>query len=311
MAITLDGSTVPLPREFSATLLKNSFEQSVISPLTPSTPMRLGVDSVIPVYEGGIEAGFVGEGEAKPVSDAAMSFQTLKTRKVAAIVVVSKELAQVNPAQLMTYVQQDMSNAITRALDLGILYGIDAKSGAAIDGATSVNATTNRVQIADGDLVPQLLAGYDLAAGEKSDPSGFAFDTRWRSKIALATQQQVTIPGAPAPMPNLATAADSVAGLPATYGRVVSGRVGTNPDTGVKGFIGDWSKLKWGYAEKISVQRSTEATIVDGGTTYHLFQQNMIALLVEAHVGWTITDATAFAAYEGAAAGGDTGEVTP
>lgn len=297
MPITLDGQTIPLPKNYAPTLLKNAFEQSVISPLTNSQPMPLG-ETVVPQYDGGIEAGWVGEGEAKPVSEASMSHKTLAPRKVATIVVVSKEMVKVNPGQMMTYVNQDLTNAITRAIDLAILYGKSAKTGAQLSNATYVNQTTNRVELTAGDLVPQILTGYDLA-GENSDPSGFAFDTRMRTKISLAQQQDGTGGGtAPRRMPNLATAAGNVAGLDATYGRVVSGRVGSNADTGVKGFVGDWNKVRWGFGEQISMQRSTEATIVDGENVYHLFQQNLIALLVEAIVGWTVMDTDAFAAYE-------------
>lgn len=299
MPITLDGQTVPLPKNYAATLMKQAFQQSVIAPLTSSEPFPMGVDTVIPQYDGGIEAGFVGEAEAKPVADAAYTFKTLKPRKLATIVVVSKEAAKVNPLQMMQMVETDMKNAITRAVDFAILYGKNAKDGADLANAEFVNKTTNRVEVSANDLVPQILAGYDLAADkENSDPTGFAFDSRWRSKVALATQQQVTLPGAPTPMPNLGQAADSVAGLKAVYGRVVAGKVGTNQDTKVRGFVGDWNKVRWGYVEQITMQRSTEATIVDGDKTYHLFQQNLMALLVEAHVAWTVLDTEAFAAYE-------------
>lgn len=302
MPITLDGQTVPLPREYAPTLLKNAFEQSVIQPLSASQPMPLG-ETVVPQYDGGIEAGWVGEGERKPVSEASMSFKTLAPRKVATIVVVSKEMVKVNPARMLDLVNQDLQNAITRAIDLAILYGKDAKSGAALSNATFVNQTTNRVELTDADLVPQVLAGYDLA-GENSDPSGFAFDTRMRTRIALAAQQDGTGGGdAPRRMPSLASSVSDVAGLPATFGRVVSGRVGTNADTNVKGFVGDWNKVRWGFGEQITMSRSTEATIVDGANTYHLFQDNLIGLLVEAIVGWTVMDADAFAAYDDVVAG--------
>src|SRR5215510_13489938 len=185
MPIMLDGHPVPLPREYAPTLLKNAFEQSVISPLTSSSPLPLG-ETVIPQYEGGIEAGWVGEGEAKPVSEATMTYKTLSPRKVATIVVVSKEAVKVNPTGMLDLVNQDITNAITRAIDLAILYGIDAKSGAALSNASYVNQTTNRVELTDTDLVPQVLAGYDLA-GTVHDPSGFAFDTRMRTRVALAT----------------------------------------------------------------------------------------------------------------------------
>lgn len=299
MPITVDGVDVPLPRDYAPTLLKDAFEASVVGKLTPSEPIGLG-ETVIPQYDGGIEAGVVGEAEPKPVSEASMSYKVIKPIKLATIVIVSKEAAKLNPGRMLDYVKQDMRNAITRAVDFGILYGKSAKTGTEIADASYVNQTTKQVDLAAGDLVPQVLAGYDLAAaGMNSDPNGFAFDSQFRTRVALASQQQ---PGTPQPLPNLATSVDTVAGLPAAYGRVVAGRVGTNADTGVEGFVGDWSKVRWGYGEQITMTRSQEATVVDGGTTFHLWQQNLIGFLVEAIVGWTVTDTEAFARYQGTAA---------
>lgn len=297
MVITLDGHAVPLPTNYAPTLLKQAFENSVIQPLTSSEPMPLG-ETVIPQYEGGIEAGVVGEGQPKPVSDAQMTFKTLSPIKLATIVIVSKEAARLNPSRMLDYVNQDLRNAITRAIDFGILYGKSAKTGAAIPGYTSVNQTTNRVTLDPAaDLVPQFTDGYELASVD-SDPTGWTFDTRWRTRVSLASQQQMAPAGGTSPMPDLNASVGSFAGLPVTYGRVVSGRVGTNADTGVKGFLGDWGKVRWGFGEQITMARSTEATIVDGANTYHLFQDNLIALLVEATVGWLVMDPEAFAAFE-------------
>lgn len=296
-AITLDGQTVPMPKGFAGTVMKNAFEESVVGKLTPSEPLPLG-DYIIPQYDGGFEVGVVGEGKPKPVSEPKISHKVIKPIKLAGIIIASKEAAKKDPVGMFRIIQQDMINAISRGVDYCIMYGKSPLTGTAIADAVSVNQTTNRVELAAGDLVPQILAGYDLAAAGSADPNGFAFDSRLRAKVAMATQQVRTPAGVPQPMPNLAVAADTVAGLPAAYGRVVAGRIGTQADSKVRGFVGDWAKVRWGYAENISVSRSTEATVVDGGNTYHLWQDNLVGLLVECIVGWTILDLTAFAAYE-------------
>jgi|GEM_PF-4415193 len=296
--VTLDGQTVPMSKEFAPTVMKHAFEQSVVGQLTSSEPLPLG-EYVIPQYDGGFEVGVVGEGKPKPVSTPTASHKVIKPVKLAGIVVVSMEAVKKDPVGMMKIIQADMTNAISRGIDYCILYGKSPLTGVDVAGAVSVNQTTSRVELAAGDLVPQILAGYDLAAAsDTADPNGFAFDSRFRTKVAMATQQIRTPEGVPQPMPNLAVAADTVAGLKAAYGRVVAGRIGTQPDTKVRGFVGDWSKVRWGFADSIDIRRSTEATIVDGGNTYHLFQDNLQALLVECIVGWTVLDVQAFAAYE-------------
>lgn len=302
MAVTLDGQELNLPRDWSETTLAKGFQESVVGKLTPQEPVSTN-GNVIPVYNGGFEVGYTAEASPKPVSDVSIVPNFLTPNKYAGILLVSKEAARANPGRLMEIVQQDMINAVARQIDYGIFYGRSAKSGAAVPNVPSINATTNRVELNESnDLVPQILAGYELASLD-SDPNGFAFDSRYRTKIALASQQQLAPAGGTSPMPNLNSTVGSFAGLTTAYGRTVAGRVGTEDDTNVKGFVGDWSKLRWGFSEDISIQRSNQATVVDGaGKQWNLFQDNMIALLVEFEAGWWI-DPTAFAAYETVPAG--------
>lgn len=308
MAVTLDGLTVEMPPTWGATQLAKGFEQSVVGQLKPGTPMNLG-EYVIPQYEGGFEVGYVAEMGVKPVSDVTLTVKSMTPVKFAGIVVVSKEFARRNPAQMLSFIEQDMRNAVARQVDYAILYGKSARTGTVVPGMETnfVNVTDQRVELTTGDLVPQVLAGYDAIVGggkaDVADPNGFAFDTRLRTRLALASQQAITLPGAPAPMPNLGTTVNEVGGLRAVYGRTVSGRVGTNAATTVKGFAGDWANgLRWGFVDQIDIQRSTEATVVDGANTIHLFQQNAMALLIEFSIGWLVMDGDYFAAYDDAVA---------
>ena len=188
-------------------------------------------------------------------------------------------------------------------MDLGIFYGKSAFNGTPIPNASFVNQTTDRVTLDTAtDLVPQFLAGYDLVGDGDSDPNGFAFDSRFRTRVSLASQQQLAPAGGTQAMPNLAQTAGTLAGLPVAYGRTVSGRVGTNADTGVRGFIGDWSKIRWGFSTSIELTRSDQATVVTGdGTTVNAFQDNAIIYRLEFEAGWYV-DPEAFAAYDETAA---------
>lgn len=304
MAVTLDGIDLPLPPTWAPTQLKDAFQQSVVGQLTPSVPIPMG-DYNIPVYEGGFEMGYVPEMGSKPVSDVSFSFKTMSPVKLAGIIVVSEEAARQNPGQMMETVQADMRNSVSRAIDLAVLYGKSAYNGTAIPGVTYVDQTTNRVELDyANDLVPQLLAGYNTIVSETADPNGWAFDTLQRARLALAAQQQITLPGAPTPTPDLRAGVSTLMGLPTAFGRTVAGRVGTNADTNVDGFLGDWGKLRWGYASEINMKRTDQATILGAdGQPIYLWQQNAIALLIEVTVGWTVLDASAFVAYDNKVAG--------
>ena len=300
MTVTLEGLNVPLPKEWAPTLLKEALEQSVIGQVAPSTPIPLD-GQTIPVFDSEFEVGVVGEGERKPVSNASLSVRTLTPRKVAGIMVVSKELARRNPGDMVTLMQADMRNAIGRAVTSLILHGRDPLRGTTVSDVTYVNQTTNRVPFDPAtDLVPQILAGYEAAASAPgSDPNGFVFDSSLRVALAMASQVVRTPEGVPQPMPNLATASDYVAGLKAAYGRAVTGKTRHADATNVRGFVGDWSTLRWGFSSNITMSRSTEATVtLEDGTTVNLWQNNLIGFLIEAELGWLVMDPQKFAAYE-------------
>lgn len=300
MAVTIDGTEVPLPKNWADTQLRQAFEESVVGKLTTQTPMPLG-ETVVPIYEGGFEVGYVAEATAKPVSEVSMSHRVLSPNKFAGIVLVSQEAARLNPAGMLEKIQQDMRNGVSRQIDYGIFYGKSARSGQDVPNVTSINQTTNRATLGAGELADELLAGYDLAiaGNENADPNAFAFDTTYRTRLARMIQSSNTVGATIPAIPNLTGGADTIAGLPAAYGRTVSGRVGTQTATNTKGFVGDWTRgLSWGYGSSIELKRSDQATIVDGnGKTWHLFQDNMIAYLIEFTAGWSV-DPTMFAAYD-------------
>lgn len=300
----LDAVTGLLPTSRAREIISKATEQSVVQRLAQQTPVQLrGTDSIA-VQSGYINAGVVDEAAAKPVDSTAYQVKFIKSVKVAAIAVVSKELARLNPAGVYDNIQGDLTNAIQRSFDLAVLHGIDAKTGAAISGANpAVDATTNEVTLgtataAQGGLSQDLISGYNLVVdndGIFTNFGGFAADPRFRGQLMGA----VDVQGRPIfqQSVNLANPVDNVLGLPTAYGRSVSGQVGASTDLGIRAIGGDWSALRYGFAEDITVSTSTEATIVDGGTTYNLFQQNMIAILAEAIFGWVVLDENAFVKY--------------
>lgn len=300
MAVTVDGIDVPLPQSWAQTQLSQAFEQSVVGQLSGSTPLPLG-EQVIPVYEGGFEVGYTAEASPKPVSEVGFSHRVLSPWKFAGIVLVSQEAARLNPAQMLENIQADMRNGVARQIDYGVFYGKSARTGAAVPNATFVDQTTARVEIGDGELADEILAGYDAAVegNPNGDPNGFAFDTSYRTKIARAGAVSNTVGATIPAIPNLTGMGSVIGGLPVAYGRTVAGRVGTQAATATKGFVGDWNTgLTWGYGSSIELKRSDQATVVDGsGKEWHLFQDNMIAYLIEFTAGWSV-DPTRFAAYD-------------
>lgn len=299
---SLESSGI-LPKPMAQEIIKKVNEDSVVQRLAGTTPMSI-TGSSIAVQTGQAQAGIVGEGEAKPVTNAGISVKSMKPIKAAAIVYWSKEARLANPLGYLDFMQEQLSGAITRAFDLAILHGKNAINGQTIAGVEFINQTKNRVELGTaatekGGLATDFLSGYDLVTGQEADYdfTGFAADKRLRSKLMGAVDLQ----GRPIysnPL-NFKDELGTAFGMPVAYGKAVSGKIGAAEDTAVRAFGGDFqNNLKYGFAENITFSRTDTATIVDNGQPVHLWQQNMEAYLVEAIFGWVITDTNAFVAYD-------------
>lgn len=277
--VTTANLGVSVPAELENVILSKAFEASVVGQLSGNTPIPLS-GSVVPVYDGGIEAGLVAEGAAKPSSNFSATPKTITPAKLAVITVVSKELIDADPAGVLAVVQADLVNSIARGIDSLVLHGVDRRGNAYSGTNVSVIGDGNQtVELTGAETTEEYAAAlaeaYSLAA-DASDPTGWAFDSRLRAKNAAAISTG-------AGLADLAAGATSVAGLPAAYGRSVA-------VDGTRAVVGDWSKVRFGFAKGIEVTRSTEATI--GGVS--MFESNQVALLVEARIGWTTLDRAAF-----------------
>lgn len=304
-AITLGGISTGtpgmIPEPIAKEIISAVQDQSVVTKLAKSVPVTLDGLATI-TQTGTIEAGIVGEGGRKPVQSAAYTPKKAKPIKAAAIVVVSKELRMRNPANILENLQQGMADAITRAFDLAVLHKTNAVTGP-IAGVEAVIDTTNAVvlgstPVGSGGIGKDLLTGYGLVTNSESpyaEFDGFAAHKAIKTELAGAVDAQ----GRPVFSAgwDLKTGIDNVMGLPTAYSNIVNGKRGVATGTNVQAFGGNWSSLQYGFAEQMTIRRSDQATIVDGETTYNLWQDNLEAYLVESIFGWLIPDTSAFVKY--------------
>lgn len=283
---SLNGKNIELPKEFTDSVFLRASEESVVARLSGQTPMSLA-GSTVPIYTGGIEAGVTAEGANAPLSSAGVALKHLIPVKISTIVPVSKEMAQANPGDLMRHVQADLSAAIGRSLDNLVLHAKDSKTGAPVAGYTALTATSNKVVLTDADYKAAILAAFDLV-GAEYDANGFAFDSRLKGAILnVVNETQFGLP-------NLADQNLNVAGVAAQFARTV-GKV-NGVETGTHGILGDWTKLRYGFASGIELETSDQATITDAtGNHINLWQAGLIGLKVTATIGGVVLDDKAFA----------------
>lgn len=292
-----------LPKPMVDNIIGRVSEKSVVQQLAQKTPMPI-TGKAIAFQTTQPQAGVVGAGQLKPVTNMEVRSKVITPIKVAALMYWDMEARQADSIGYLKLMEEQAAAAITRAFDLAVLHGKDAMTGNTISGQEYVNQTTNRVELGtatkeNGGISADLLAGTDLvnlADGFDFDVSGFAADKSMKSRVLGQTDtlgRAIYADGF-----DITKNIGSLLGAPVGFSRVVSGKVGAAEDTKVRAFAGDWSTLRYGFVQNITIRRSDQATIQDGGTTVHLFQQNMEAFVVEAQFGWGFTDAKAFVAYD-------------
>lgn len=293
-----------LPKEVVGPVFEKAQESSLVLRLGQQIPVTYG-ETVIPVNTKRPEVGQVGvgtsnsdrEGHEKPTSGVAWGQRSFSPIKLATIVTVSEEFARANVNGLYSQIQSDLAFAIGRGIDLAVLHGLQPVNGSALQGIDTANVianTTNTVELDNGNEIENLLVGYDMVANDH-EFDGWAVDPRVRARLAKAMVQRdangnVTDPASL----NLSSQQGNILGFPAQYGRAVGGDLGAAADSNIRLFGGDFSQLRYGYADQVRVKVSDTATLMDGGTPVSMWQTNQIAILVEVTFGWVLGETDAF-----------------
>lgn len=274
MAMNFKDNQALLPKEQMRAIMLKGYEDSVVGRLATTTPLSIGETS-FPIFNGGAHLGQVAEASEIGTSNVSTSFKTLTPVKLATIIKVSRELVEYNPAGVYDQIKDNLSAMVAEAYDNLILGGKDG-NGSPIVGQTNVNQTTKRLEVAGGDYKSAIVAAVE-AVGADYDPSGIAFDTKLRARLAgVVNETQVGLA-------DLASPRLQIAGYNAEAARTV----GAN---GAKLIVGDWSKLVCGFAEDARVTLGYEGA----GT----FETDMVAIRVITRIGGVILDPNAFAVVE-------------
>lgn len=258
----------------------------------------------IPIITGRPSAGWVGEGAQKPASSGSMDVKHITPQKLASIMVVSAEVARLNPAQFLDKMRSSFAESFAYAFDLAALHdaGPDGTGGAG-PFSTFVGQTGKSVEIgaasqSDGGTYQDLVSVLSKvvtdtdASGRRYRLTGWALD----DVMEPALRGAVDTTGAPIWV-DLPTDddADVLAGGRLMRRQAYFGEGVSTPDqTATVGFAGDWSQAAWGQVGGISYRISTEATVTINSTLTSLFEHNLIAILAEAEFGFVVADTDAF-----------------
>lgn len=252
------------------------------------------------VFTGTPKAELVGEGANKSSADDKPTKATVNTYKVQVTYRFSDEVQYEDEdyqTQLIDGLVKNISIALSRALDLVAIHGINPKTGEVSSSVVSYFAKAeNKV----ARVVATEKPNEDIeAAAAKLQEAGYTatgvgFDPAFAGELARVTNANgVKL----YPELGLGFNVDNFQGLMAASSDTVSGRQEiTKPR--VKGIMGDFRAFKWGVARYVGL-KLIEAGDPDGAGD--LNRTNEVAIRAESIFGYAIFDEKAFSLVEKAA----------
>jgi len=265
-------TSVDLPVDVSNEILQKTQESSAVMRLARQIALP-GRGTAIPVITSDPQAAWVGETNAKPVSNPGLETKVMRAYKIAVIVPFSNEFRR-DLAALYDAIVGRIPGALAQKFD-NTVFGGTAAPGSDFDTFASVTAQ---------DIETDTYAGFVAADGDIAAHGGIM------NGIVLAPQGKSIVLGAtdqtkrPLFINNVAEGAVPVilgARAETSKGAYVAG----TPNK--VGFAGDWTQAVYGTVEGVKVDYSSDATLdIGSGNVINLFQQNMFAVRAEIEVGF-------------------------
>lgn len=266
---------------------------STVAALSGAIPMKFGTGSTMTFDIG--EAEYVGEGAQKGASTVTKATQTVTPFKFHKTIRMNEEAKWADEDAQAGYIDDILTQiqpALSRALDFGVIHGINPTGGAAVAAMTQkLSASTNQVERVNTDKpYANLDAADQLVLANSYVPANVALDPTFAAKFAALrgtqTEQKLY------PDFALSTAPSVLDGHVASVSRTVSASGVAAAPTGILGVVGDFSAIRWGIQRQIGLEL-IEYGDPDGGGD--LKRNNQIAFRAEVVYGWGIADLNAFA----------------
>lgn len=230
-------------------------------------------NSKIPSQLTGGTAAWVGEGAAKPLTNPTYGEVEIKEHKLAAITVYTQELMRRSDPAVDVLVRDDLIEASKTLIDNTFLDAAAASTtrpAGVLNGVTVTPNTGTTAAAYEADLLA--LINSFVAANLSLDGSYFLMSETRAAQISLLRD---------------ALGNSYFAGMALRGTRTLMGiPVITSQAVGDKIILVKTSEILLAQDGGVDVSYSDQATLVDGGTTHHLWQENKFAVRVEKFITW-------------------------
>lgn len=293
-----DAPAVVLPKEVSSEIWADTQEQSAVMRFSNRITLP-GAGLVIPTVTGDPTADWAGETEEIAASDSTLSSKSMTGYKLGVIETFSKEFRRDLPA-LYDELRRRLPLTLANKFDSTVLFGTNGGR------RTMPGANFDTLELATNKVLDTTDAYGDIVAIDKavSDAngvlSGYVLSPKARGVLLSAKDSD----GRPLLINDIQRegGVNSLLGVPISVSRAAYAAALTDDDTTgphvaraeTLGFAGDFSNAFYGVVEDISVEISDQASITKGGSQINLWQRDMFAVKVTAHLGFIVRDANKF-----------------
>lgn len=284
--MTAQAADLRFPTQIADGIVERAKTTSTVAALSGQEAMRFGNVDII-TFDDDLTAEFVEESGAKGSDDAKPDFVTALPRKAVVQMRTSNEFQWADEdyrTGILDRFADKCSLALSRALDLGLYYRVNPRTGNAITTWTNyLNTTTKRVESgANADLDFEAAAGLVIGAGY--GVNGVALDPKhaWKLSTARYADGRKKFPEL-----GLGAGITSFQGVNAAISTTVSGKPtdGSTADNKVRAIVGNFqSGIRWG------VQRTIPFRVLEFGdpdnTGRDLAGHNEVLLRAEVVYAW-------------------------
>lgn len=293
MATFGTGQLKNLPRSIADGMVKDVVLGSTVAALSARRPQRFGDEDII-TFTGRPKAEFVGEGADKSSTTGEFDFVTATPKKAQVTMRFNQEVQWADEDHQLGVLQtlsEAGSEALARALDLGLYHRINPLSGTVIPGWTNyVGAAAKRVEltpatIADPSLAIEAAVGLLVANGHPTPVNGLALHPSIAWGLSTARYQDGRKKN---PELGLGINLSTYEGISASVSDTVNGGDEAAPAAtaakAVRGIVGDFANgIRWGVQREIPVELIKYG---DPDGQGDLKRKNQIALRLEIVYGW-------------------------
>ncbi|MCM6761399.1 phage major capsid protein [Rathayibacter sp. ZW T2_19] len=286
--MTAQVADLRFPTQIADGIVEKAKTGSTVAALSGQEPMRFGNVDII-TFDDDLTAEFVEESGAKSSDDAKPSFVTATPHKAVVQMRTSDEFKHADEEYqtgILDKFADKCALALARALDLGLYYRINPRTGNPVATWTNyLNTTTKRVEAGPAaDLDFEAAAG--LVIGSGYGVNGVALDPKYAWTLATARYNDGR---KKFPELGFGDGITNFQGVSAANSTTVSGKPkdSSTADNKVRAIVGNFqSGIRWG------VQRTIPFRVLEFGdpdnTGRDLAGHNEVLLRAEVVYGWYV-----------------------